>query len=180
MNKRKKNSRQRGTHTHGWGSKKKHRGAGNRGGRGNAGSGKRGDAKKPSFWKDPSYYKGKGFVSLKKSLKAINISQLSKFRNSSIDLSKEGYDKLLGIGKPDKKYALKVSYASESAIKKIYEAGGAVTLLKAKKEKKPKAPQETVKPPKEKVEDAAEEVAEKSEEESTETEPEQKAEPQEG
>lgn len=158
MNKRKKNSRQRGTHTHGWGSKKKHRGAGSRGGRGNAGSGKRGDAKKPSFWKDPSYYKGKGFVSLKKSLKSINISQLSKFRNEKLDFSKEGYDKLLGIGKADKKYDIKVSYASESAIKKIQEAGGTVTLLKAKKEKKPKAPQETVKPPKEEVEEAPEET----------------------
>ena len=42
-NKRKKNSRQRGEWTHGWGAKKKHRGAGHRGGRGNAGSGKRGE-----------------------------------------------------------------------------------------------------------------------------------------
>lgn len=176
MNKRKKNSRQRGTHTHGWGAKKKHRGAGNRGGRGNAGSGKRGDAKKPSFWKDKSYYKGKGFVSLKKSLKSINISNLHKFGNLSIDLSKEGYDKLLGMGQPDKKYDLKVSYASESAIKKIHGAGGTVILLKAKKKRKPKQ-EETVKPPKEEVEDATEEVAEKSEEESTETE--QKAEPKE-
>ena len=50
-NKRSKNSRQRGSKTHGWGAMKKHRGAGHRGGRGAAGSGKRGDAKKPSIWR---------------------------------------------------------------------------------------------------------------------------------
>ncbi|MFH1771047.1 MAG: uL15m family ribosomal protein [archaeon] len=163
MNKRKKDSRQRGSHTHGWGAKKKHRGAGSRGGRGNAGSGKRGDAKKPSFWNDPSYYKSKGFVSLKKSLKSINISQLNKFENTKLDLSKEGYNKLLGMGKSKTKYDIKVSYASESAIKKIREAGGTVTLLKAKKEKKPKAPQKTVKPLKEEVDDTEEEITEQTE-----------------
>ncbi len=46
INKQKKNVRQRGTKTHGYGSMKKHRGAGHRGGRGNAGSGKRGDKKR--------------------------------------------------------------------------------------------------------------------------------------
>ena len=104
MNKRKKNTRQRGTHTHGWGSKKKHRGAGNRGGRGNAGSGKRGDGKKPSYWKDRSYYKNKGFTSLKTPLKTINIKQLSKIEETKINLTEMGYDKLLGTGTPDRKY----------------------------------------------------------------------------
>jgi large subunit ribosomal protein L15 len=46
---RKKNVKQRGSKTHGWGSMKKHRGAGNRGGRGKAGTGKRGDQKKPTI-----------------------------------------------------------------------------------------------------------------------------------
>ena len=55
VNKRKKNSRQRGSHTHGWGAMKKHRGAGNRGGRGAAGSGKRADSKKPSIWTGPYF-----------------------------------------------------------------------------------------------------------------------------
>lgn len=133
---RSKNSRQRGTHTHGWGSKKKHRGAGNRGGRGNAGSGKRGDAKKPSFWDDKSYYKSKGFVSLKKPLKALNITNLASFNSEKIDLNKEGYDKLLGLGNLTKKYDIIVKFASEAAIKKIQEAGGSVSGLVEKKEKK--------------------------------------------
>lgn len=131
--KRKKNSRQRGTHTHGWGSKKKHRGAGNRGGRGNAGSGKRGDAKKPSFWKDTSYGNKKGFTSLKKTLKTININQLEKLKKTTINLREEGYDKLLGTGNTDTKYDLKVNQASKSAVKKIEKAGGKVTLLQTEK-----------------------------------------------
>lgn len=39
----------RGTSSHGWGHKKKHRGAGHRGGKGLSGTGARGDAKKPSI-----------------------------------------------------------------------------------------------------------------------------------
>ncbi|MFH1589778.1 MAG: uL15m family ribosomal protein [archaeon] len=138
MIKRKKNTRQRGTHTHGWGAKKKHRGAGSRGGRGNAGSGKRGDAKKPSYWKDISYFKNKGFFSKRTVLKSINISDINKFSDTKIDLSKKGYDKLLGMGNTSKKYEISVSYASESAIKKIEKAGGSVSLLRVKKVKKPK------------------------------------------
>ena len=52
VNKRKKNVRQRGHKTHGWGEKKKHRGKGHQGGAGMAGTGKRADSKKPSIWKD--------------------------------------------------------------------------------------------------------------------------------
>jgi len=136
--KRKKNSRLRGSHTHGWGAKKKHRGAGSRGGRGNAGSGKRGDAKKPRYWNDMSYYKSKGFVSLRSKLKSINIKNLNKFKETSIDLTKAGFDKLLSNGVVDKKYNIIVSYASESAIKKIEDAGGSVSGLFTKKEKKVK------------------------------------------
>ena len=45
VNRRRKRVRQRGSKTHGWGAKKKHRGKGNRGGKGMAGSGKRADSK---------------------------------------------------------------------------------------------------------------------------------------
>jgi len=127
MRKRPKNSRQRATQTHGWGSKKKHRGAGNRGGRGNAGTGKRGDAKKPSFWNDKSYYKTKGFVSNRKPIRTINISDLKKFTETKIDLTKMGFNKLLGLGTPDRKYEILISDASQSAINKIQEAGGKVS-----------------------------------------------------
>jgi large subunit ribosomal protein L15 len=128
MNSRKKNSRLRGSHTHGWGAKKKHRGAGSRGGRGNAGSGKRGDAKKPSYWKIKNYGRNKGFVSMTKSLKTINISDLSKFNDQKINLTEKGFDKLLGYGIPVGKLEIQVSQASNSAVKKIEKAGGKVLL----------------------------------------------------
>ncbi|MFH1212382.1 MAG: uL15 family ribosomal protein, partial [Candidatus Woesearchaeota archaeon] len=73
FNRRKKSSRMRASNSHGWGAKKKHRGAGHRGGRGNAGSGKRGDAKKPSFWKDKANFGKDGF----KSKSRVKISPIS-------------------------------------------------------------------------------------------------------
>jgi len=63
--KRKKNTRQRGLGSHGWGHKKKHRGAGHRGGIGLSGTGARADQKKSavlsgasSFFKILSAQKG--------------------------------------------------------------------------------------------------------------------------
>ncbi|MBS3145783.1 uL15 family ribosomal protein, partial [Candidatus Woesearchaeota archaeon] len=83
VNKRSKKSRQRGTHTHGWGAKKKHRGAGNRGGRGNAGTGKRADTKKPTIIKlyGNEYFGKKGFKipqNIKVVLKTINLQELNQ------------------------------------------------------------------------------------------------------
>src|SRR3989344_7659480 len=102
INKRKKNSRQRGSKTHGWGAMKKHRGAGNKGGTGNAGSGKRSDTKKPQNWKDPKYFGKHGFKFHGKTeeIISINIRDLHKKypTQSTIDLVKEGYNKLLGAG----------------------------------------------------------------------------------
>src|SRR3990167_9706986 len=74
-NRRKKDTGQRGSHTHGWGSKKKHRGSGNRGGKGMAGTGKRADTKKPSIWKS-DYFGKHGFVSKTPKLKInpVNIN----------------------------------------------------------------------------------------------------------
>ncbi|MFH1848725.1 MAG: uL15m family ribosomal protein [archaeon] len=132
--KRKKNSRQRGSHTHGGGAKKKRRGAGNRGGRGRAGSGKRGDAKKPSY-QTPGYMGKHGFKTGRSEIKAINIATIEKRIDSlspkiekdiyNIDLTSLGYDKLLS-GKPTRKYNIKVDYASKGAIEKIKAAGGSV------------------------------------------------------
>ena len=73
INKRKKNTRQRGHSTHGWGSKKKHRGKGHQGGAGMAGSGKRADSKKPSIWKDKHYFGKHGFISKSTSVKIKSI-----------------------------------------------------------------------------------------------------------
>ena len=144
VNKRKKNSRQRGSWTHGWGEKKKHRGAGNRGGRGMAGTGKRGDAKKPSIWK--TRYFGKfGFVNhQKEKIVSQNIgyieSQVEKLAAQKliskegdhyiIDSKKLGFNKLLGKGKITKKFKIDVPYASKKAIAVVEKAGGKVNCTK--------------------------------------------------
>ena len=127
--------------THGGGSKKKRRGAGNRGGKGMAGSGKRSDSKKPSLWKN-KYFGKYGFVSKNtKNIDAININYLEENllklpqdavgkENDffSVDLKKLGFNKLLSTGKVTNKYKIKVSYASKKAIEKIKNNGGEVVL----------------------------------------------------
>ncbi len=153
-----KNRKMRGSKTHGWGSMKKHRGAGSRGGRGMAGTGKRGDAKKPSIWKDKKYFGKHGFKRPKKTtikIKAINLktieqnleSLLSKKliekKNDSyvIDLKKLGFNKLLSTGKVTKKFNIKCEYASTKAVDKIKKAGGNITL----KEEKPEVKKQDIK-----------------------------------
>ena len=143
-NKRKKNTRQRGEWTHGWGAKKKHRGAGHRGGRGKAGSGKRGDAKKPRYWTDKKYFGKNGFSPINaKPIKAIGLSHLDSMIDSLIKEGKASldkgvvfvnlkdlkYDKLLGNGSVTKKLEVSVFAASEKAVEKVESAGGKVILL---------------------------------------------------
>ena len=129
--------------THGGGSKKKRRGAGNRGGRGMAGSGKRSDSKKPSIW-NQKYFGKFGFVSKNvRKINAINIGYLEENINKlprdaiskgnefvSVDLEKLGFNKLLSNGKVKNKYKIKVPYASKKAIEKIKNNGGEVILDK--------------------------------------------------
>ena len=145
INKRKKNTRQRGHKTHGWGSKKKHRGSGHRGGHGMAGTGKRADSKKPSIWKDVNYFGKHGFISKtpKTKINPINVrfieQHISKFLDNDavkkesdfyfIELEKIGYNKLLGDGRVSLKFKIKTPYASKAAIDKVKEAGGEVTGL---------------------------------------------------
>lgn len=129
-----------GTSSHGWGSKKKHRGAGNRGGKGNAGSGKRGDAKKPKYFGRKRQTK-RGFVSKKqgkyKTINVINLEKkIEKYVTKGkaektadgyiIDLEKLKIIKLLGRGKIKTKLNITVKKATESAIKAIKKTGGTV------------------------------------------------------
>lgn len=131
--KRRKNTRHRGTHTHGWGSKKRHRGSGARGGRGMAGSGKRAKQKKISILKEYGHdYFGKvGFNRPRKVLQAvnkINIMDLKNLKGKEIDLDKLGYNKLLGKGSVKEKYKITVDLCSKQAKKKIEAAGGSIIL----------------------------------------------------
>jgi len=143
ITKRSKNVKQRGHKTHGWGSKKKHRGAGNRGGRGNAGTGKRADQKKPTIMNlyGSSYFGKKGFTSkVRRSGKAVNLDvieiKLDKLVNKgkvikegdkyTIDVKKLGYGKVLANGKLSKKLKVISPSFSKGAVTKIGEAGGEV------------------------------------------------------
>lgn len=145
VNKRKKNVRQRGNTTHGWGSMKKRRGAGNRGGRGMAGSGKRADQKNQSILKEygTSYFGKKGFFKHnKKIVKAVNISYIEehlqkliseklvteKDKGFIVDLKNLGYNKLIGSGNITKKFIITAESASNKAVEKIKKAGGEVIL----------------------------------------------------
>jgi large subunit ribosomal protein L15 len=143
-NNRKKNSRQRASTTHGYGSMKKHRGAGSRGGRGNAGSGKRGDARKPYFRVTEKRELGRTGFKNKQVIdfKPVNIFLIENSCDRlvvekrateskgiiTLNLGTLGYNKLLGTGKAKRKYAITVDYASASAIAKIEAAGGSVTV----------------------------------------------------
>jgi len=132
VRKNKKCVKRRGHTTHGYGSMKKNRGAGNRGGRGMAGTGKRGDAKKPSI--DVRRYFGKrGFFNPNVKIKvSINVQDLKKLSSKKegefivIDLKEKGFNKLLSKGRADQKYKIIVDYATPKAIEKIKALGGEV------------------------------------------------------
>jgi len=118
--------------THGRG-KKAGRGAGLKGGRGNAGLLKH----RFMYMKKnmPDHFGKKGFKrpqATKKEVKTINVGELEElFPNAkTIDLTKEGFDKLLGSGEINSKLKVKVNNASERAIKKIEEKNGEIILPK--------------------------------------------------
>ncbi len=144
--KRKKDKRMRGAKTtHGFGSKKKNRGAGNRGGKGMAGTGKRADQKKPSIINQygNSYYGKKGFKrpqEVQAHIQTVNIEYLEAHLESYVhqglvtkegdsfvvDLEKLGYQKLLGKGKARHKLHIRTPFVSASAVMKIQATGGRV------------------------------------------------------
>lgn len=126
---RKKNvHRKRGSRTHGYGYKK-NRGSGNRGGKGMAGTGKRSHNQKISILKEYGHeYFGKhGFIvppEVQRRVRAINIRDLP--RQSPLDLTTLGYDKLLSKGIPAMKYEITVAMCSAKAKEKIEKAGGKI------------------------------------------------------
>ncbi len=146
VHKRKKSNRMRGAKTtHGYGSKKKNRGAGNRGGKGMAGTGKRADQKKPTILKlfGNAYYGKRGFhrpLNIIHKLHATNIEQLDLHLEQYaqqglvtkqgdqyiVDLEKLGYQKLLGKGTLRHKIKIKAVQITEHAAEKITKAGGTI------------------------------------------------------
>ena len=128
MKKRRKSVKMRGQKTHGHGSKKKRRGKGSRGGKGFGGG-----LKHKKLWvmkHDPEHFGKRGFKSLRKKgfspeTKAINLRDLVKLTSETeIDVSKLGYDKVIGSGKLEKPLVIKARKFSEGAKEKIEKAGG--------------------------------------------------------
>jgi len=125
---KKKNKRQRGKRWHGYGSKKKHRGKGSKGGKGRAGMHKH----KWSYVvnKSCSVFGYKGFKSIKKKGRVMNLNDLNSLVASSgkktIDLNLLGVSKLLGRGNVAQAIQVKVKMCSDSAKQKLEKAGGKV------------------------------------------------------
>jgi len=120
-----KTRKMRGHTTHGYGSKKKHRGRGSKGGSHYAGSHKHHYVKIMKF--EPEHFGKHGFASLKKKGKTVNVGELEKLTSESeIDLAKLGYAKLLGKGRVGKPLTVKVANFSRHAKEKIEKAGGKI------------------------------------------------------
>lgn len=139
VRKKKKVRKFRGKRTYGYGSHKKHRGAGSRGGRGKAGMHKHKWSYVVKY--EPDYFGKRGFrrpPAVWKKIKAINVSKLEALATAAgekkIDLIKLGYVKVLGSGKINTAIEVTAKSFSKKAIEKIEAAGGkAVVIKKAKK-----------------------------------------------
>ena len=96
---------------------------------------------------DPDYFSKKGFSSSRqRKVNTVNLGKLEDLATSLsvekkldeidgrafLDLEKLGYDKLLGFGAITKPFSVKVKSYSESAARKLEEAGGSLVTEKAK------------------------------------------------
>ena len=123
---RKKVRRFRGSHTHGWGAKKKHRGGGSQAGKG--GSNKFYSRKTSAIV--AKQFGKKGFVNpvAHRAVRAINVHELDQLAHSrnvkEIDISALGFDKVLGDGKITVPLVVKAASFSAGAKSKIEAAGG--------------------------------------------------------
>ncbi len=157
-----KATRQRGSHTHGRGGKKKARGSGHRGGFGMAGTGKRGDAKKTMvlnlyggnyFGKSKTLRRGKvqkkahviTLEYIESHLDFLVKNGIAKQSGSSYELDFKGY-KVLGALTEKVKLTINCKFASVGAIASVEAAGGKFNLptseekVEVKEEKKAEKP----------------------------------------
>jgi len=133
-----KSRRQRGTRFCGWGQIGQHRASGSRGGVGGAGKHKHFFLR--TLKEEPDHFGHEQFHALRKSdvTKWINLRDLNtllKYSKSGedgktvLDLGELGYEKLLGSGRVEAVFTIKVKSVSKSAKDKITEAGGEVLTL---------------------------------------------------
>jgi large subunit ribosomal protein L15 len=133
-----KSRRQRGTRFCGWGQIGQHRASGSRGGVGNAGKHKHFFMRTNK--EEPDHFGHEQFHALRKSdvsrwVNLRDLNQLLRYSKSGedgktvLDLGELGYEKLLGSGRVEAVFTIKVKQASKSAKDKITEAGGEVLTL---------------------------------------------------
>jgi large subunit ribosomal protein L15 len=132
----------RGQKTCGYGSRKKHRGKGSKGGKGMAGTGKRAGQKLTFIHKYmPGYFGRRGFKSLKQIMQAkpktINLFEIqgkidkfvaegkAKKTAEGIELDLHDY-KILAKGDVKDKFLIKAKSASSQAQEKVKKAGGKI------------------------------------------------------
>lgn len=135
--------KKRGTRTVGWGRVGQHRKTGQKG--------RRKAGRRKHLWSyvlryEPDYFLKKGFHSARqKNANVINVGQLEELarrlsseegleeRNGLVhlDLCRLGYSKLLGFGKTSKPFSVEAPSHSESAARKVEEAGGRLIAKKA-------------------------------------------------
>ncbi len=123
LRRRKKTRKMRGSKTHGYGAKKKHRGKGNKGGFGYAGSHKHKWSYIVKY--EPDHFGKKRLTGLNKKVKTINLFELEKF-DGEVNLEKMGYTKLLGTGKITKPLNVIVRSWTKKAEEKIKAVGGTI------------------------------------------------------
>ena len=143
VRRRKKLKKRRGRGT-GYGSHKKHRGGGSRGGRGLAGLHKH--KRMTAIKYMPDHFGKKGFkrpVKTIKEVKTINLKDLDSrveelLKEKKITKNKEGikinltelgYDKLLGTGQVKHKLIVEAKYFSKNAVKKLEDVKGKAIVV---------------------------------------------------
>ncbi len=152
VNRRKKCRKLRASRTHGWGSPKKHRGAGSRGGVGNAGAGKKGQQNMTTkhnqglrignygFKKPPATLNNPRTINLddiEKHIEKYVAKSIAKQEKgiTQIDAGKLGCDKVLARGRLTKKLKITAKEFSKSAIEKIKKAGGEAIVVQPAEKK---------------------------------------------
>jgi large subunit ribosomal protein L15 len=88
-NKKSKSVNQRGSNSHGWGHKKKHRGSGNRGGFGLAGTGARGDSQKSGMLSQ-----SKGFLQKYAATRGVTVKDFKKKLQVKGYFGKKGFNSI--------------------------------------------------------------------------------------
>ncbi|MDY6777759.1 MAG: uL15m family ribosomal protein [Candidatus Nanohaloarchaea archaeon] len=135
-----KKKKKRGSRSHGHGSSKKNRGAGNRGGRGKAGLGKKAKHKKFTAMRGEEHLGERGFKrppSVQSEQETINLMQIDQRIDQFVeegaaeqdgdtyvfDASEAGYDKVLAQGQLRHDIDVRAEAFSDRAAEKIEENG---------------------------------------------------------